>query len=166
MLTVLAELASAGITLVLGDDGGLRARSNVGSIPDEARVKIHQHKNALVAHLRGETILPTPAKWSEGDDSGLRPLTAEERADIARVFAEFRSVHGRTLAANGWDRAAVFGDLDPLAATVVDEIHGIIAVLRSGGTVGKILQDQILFRDRFNWPLIWTRGGMFVAPQG
>ncbi|MBF0213034.1 MAG: hypothetical protein HQM00_05640 [Magnetococcales bacterium] len=96
-------------------------------------------------------------------DPGGRPLTDDEQADMAKTFHQLRERHGRELAAFGWDRKSVFGGLDPLAAKVMDDVPGMIALLRSGGRIVEIRRDRIVVEDRFRWPMAWMKYGGFVA---
>ncbi len=98
-------------------------------------------------------------------DPGQRLLTDEEKTEIAMIFAKFKSTYGKELVAMGWDRAAVFGGLDPLSAVVVNDVPGVMAILLSGGRVQSINPNRIVLMDRFNWPLAWRRSGCFVGGQ-
>lgn len=138
----LSQLAEAGIRIVWeGQDLVLE-----GNCSDEKANEIRKHKPKIMSWLAGE-----------------RPLTDAEKADIARVFEEFRDAHGRELHAKGWNRDLVFGGLDPLAAVIMDDVPGIIAILRSGGVIEAILPNRILLRDGQNQRLAWVRTGWFAG---
>ncbi|MBF0339687.1 MAG: hypothetical protein HQL95_01825 [Magnetococcales bacterium] len=141
---LLAEIRSSGFSVRI--EGGKLA---VHPHPGEAlAARIRQHKSELLALL---------------GDHGQIPLTEAEKTDISRVFGEFRVEHGHALVAMGWNRALVFGGLDPLAAVVVDDVPGIVAVLRDGGKVCEIRQDRIMVQDRYGWPMAWMKFGGFVG---
>lgn len=138
----LAQLAQDGIRIVW--EG--QSLAIEGDCSDDMANEIRQHKPEIMAWLAGE-----------------RPLTDDEKADIARVFSEFRDAHGRALVPMGWNRDLVFGGLDPLAGSKVDDIPGIMAVLRSGGRIEVITPKWIKLRDQFDWPMAWLKSGCFVG---
>jgi hypothetical protein len=140
---LLGALLSAGFS-IQAESGNLR----VSPSPDAALTeRIRQCKPELLAIL-------TP-----------RFLTDDEKADIALVFADLKEQHGHALVDAGWNRDLVFGGMDPLTAVNVDDIPGIIAILRSGGVIEAILPNRILLRDGQNRRLAWLRSGCFVGGE-
>ena len=140
---LLEELLSAGFS-IQAESGNLR----VSPSPDAALTKrIRRCKPELLVILTS------------------RLLTEAEKADIAKVFEEFRDAHGRELHAMGWNRDLVFFGMDPMAAVTMDDVPGIIAILRSGGVVEAILPNRIMLRDSLNRQLAWLRSGCFVGEK-
>lgn len=74
-----------------------------------------------------------------------RALTDDEKAAVDLAFWEIKKQHGRTLLAGGWDRAAVFGGLDPTKATTVDEVPGVIALVIGGYRLMEIKSWVLIF---------------------
>ncbi|MBF0341103.1 MAG: hypothetical protein HQL95_09115 [Magnetococcales bacterium] len=138
---LLGELLSAGFS-IHAESGNLRVSPSPDAVMTE---RIRQCKPELLAIL-------TP-----------RLLTDDEQTDIDRVFADFKNLYGHTLVEAGWNRDLVFGGLDPLAAVTVDDVPGIIAILRSGGVVEAILPNRILLRDGQNRRLAWLWSGGFLG---
>ena len=144
---LLDELRAAGFTLRFTEGQLL-----VKPLPDaQTAVRIQEHRDALVALL-------------ESASPAIR-LGEKEQASLATCFHAFRDRHGHALMSAGWDRAAVFGGLDPLTAKTWNEVPGVAAILLDGWEVTEILPDCLVFRRQPGEMMAWLRSGYFLAEQ-
>ena len=140
-----------------------------GQMTTEIRAIMQSNKQALVALLRqcveAPTILPEPAISSAQAIAMTleRPLTDDEKRRVEEAFKNLRDQYGHALVEAGWHRQAVFSGTDPLAATTVDGVHGVIGLLMGGGQVVGITQKAIYFRLADGSRVAWLRGGCFVG---
>lgn len=91
-----------------------------------------------------------------------RQLSDAEQDEIKSAWDAFKRQHGKALLAGGWDRKAVFGDLDPTNATDVDAIPGVMALVMAGWKLERIEKSRLLF----SWGDLWAakdRGKGVVA---
>lgn len=137
MNRLLDELRQQGITLFLGEDGSsLRFKAAREAMTSQIQEQIKVNKEVLIAYL-----------------------VQEQKREEA--FNSFKERHGLDLLEYSWDRVAVFGGLDPMAA---DELPGVLAILMDGYELVHIQLKYLLFQRGNNF-LSWMREGHFLGGE-
>lgn len=157
--TILGQFHQRGINLFLdGDSLGFDAPA--GAVGESDIVLLREFKTGLVALLRQQGAI-NPESVILNPDAIPDDLLRRVRES----WSQFHRVHGRRLAALGWDRQSLLGGTDPLAAVTIDDLDGLPCLLANGAELAfadstridlQRIDSSLITRSRFG---IWYEEG-------